>query len=98
MPARFGTSCSAGRITSRGSDATAPRTLIHVADDTLRYEAVQLQFIKNPPLDGAKVIAFVRARRGARLTGPDKLRIEAKLPAWQERAQAVKEILQSLAA
>jgi transcription-repair coupling factor (superfamily II helicase) len=62
------------------------------------HEAVQLQFIKNPPLDGAKVIAFVRARRNARLAGPDKLRIEAKLPLWQERSQAVKEILKSLAA
>jgi transcription-repair coupling factor (superfamily II helicase) len=62
------------------------------------HEAVQLQFIKNPPLDGAKVIAFVRTRRNARLAGPDKLRIEAKLPAWQERAQAVRDILRQLAA
>jgi transcription-repair coupling factor (superfamily II helicase) len=62
------------------------------------HEAVQLQFIKNPPLDGAKVIAFVKSRRGARLAGPEKLRIEAKLPAWQERAQAVREILKQLAA
>ncbi|HEX7249357.1 MAG TPA: transcription-repair coupling factor, partial [Burkholderiales bacterium] len=62
------------------------------------HEAVQLQFVKNPPLDGAKVIDFVRKRRGARLAGPEKLRVEAKLPAWQERAQAVKDILQQLAA
>jgi transcription-repair coupling factor (superfamily II helicase) len=62
------------------------------------HEAVQLQFIKNPPLDGAKVIEFIRKRKSARLAGPDKLRIEAKLPQWQERAQAVKDILKSLAA
>jgi transcription-repair coupling factor (superfamily II helicase) len=62
------------------------------------HEAVQLQFVKNPPLDGSKVIDFIRARRNARLAGPDKLRVEAKLPAWQERAKAVKEILQQLAA
>ena len=62
------------------------------------HEAVQLQFMKNPPLDGAKVISFVKSRRGARLAGPEKLRIDAKLPAWQERAQAVREILQQLAA
>jgi transcription-repair coupling factor (superfamily II helicase) len=62
------------------------------------HEAVQLQFIKNPPLDGAKVIDFIRKRKNARLAGPEKLRIEAKLPAWQERAQAVREILQQLAA
>ena len=62
------------------------------------HEAVQLQFMKNPPLDGAKVIAFIRGRRNARLAGPERLRVEVKLPAWQERAQAVKDILQQLAA
>ncbi|HEX4926563.1 MAG TPA: transcription-repair coupling factor [Burkholderiales bacterium] len=63
------------------------------------HEAVQLQFVKNPPLDGAKVIAFVQKKgRGARLAGPDRLRVEAKLPAWQERAQAVRDILRQLAA
>src|SRR5439155_679314 len=41
------------------------------------HEAVQLQFVKNPPLDGAKVIEFVRARRNARLTGPERIRVEA---------------------
>jgi transcription-repair coupling factor (superfamily II helicase) len=63
------------------------------------HEAVQLQFIKDPPLDGSKVIEFIRKRpRQARLAGPDRLRVEAKLPAWQERAQAVRDILQQLAA
>ncbi len=62
------------------------------------HEAVQLQFIKNPPLDGSKVIDFIRKRKNARLAGPDKLRVDAKLPAWQERAQAVRDILKSLAA
>jgi transcription-repair coupling factor (superfamily II helicase) len=63
------------------------------------HEAVQLQFMKNPPIDGAKVIDFIRKKgRSARLAGPEKLRVEAKLPAWQERAQAVKDILHQLAA
>jgi len=62
------------------------------------HESVQLQFVKNPPIDGAKVIEFIRRKgRAARLTGPDKLRVDAKLPAWQERAQAVRDILQQLA-
>jgi transcription-repair coupling factor (superfamily II helicase) len=63
------------------------------------HEAVQLQFIKNPPVDGARVIDFIRRKgRHARLAGPEKLRVDAKLPAWQERAAAVKDILQQLAA
>ena len=63
------------------------------------HEAVQLQFVKNPPLDSSKVIAFVQKKgRGARLAGPDRLRVEAKLPAWEERARAIKDILLQLAA
>jgi len=63
------------------------------------HEAVQLQFMKNPPIDGGKVIAYVQKKvKGARLAGPDRLRVDAKLPAWQERAQAVKDILMQLAA
>jgi transcription-repair coupling factor (superfamily II helicase) len=63
------------------------------------HEAVQLQFVKNPPIDGGKVIAFVQKKgKAARLAGPDRLRVEAKLAAWPERAQAVKDILFQLAA
>ena len=55
--------------------------------------------MKNPPIDGAKVIDFIRKKgRHARLAGPDSLRVDAKLPAWQDRAKAVQEILQQLAA
>jgi transcription-repair coupling factor (superfamily II helicase) len=61
------------------------------------HEAVQLQFVKNPPIDGAKVIAFIKRRGGAKLAGQDKLRIDMKLPAWQERGQAVRDILSQLA-
>jgi transcription-repair coupling factor (superfamily II helicase) len=63
------------------------------------HEAVQLQFVKNPALEPAKVIAFIQKKgRGARLAGPDRLRVDAKLPAWEERAKAVKDILLQLAA
>jgi transcription-repair coupling factor (superfamily II helicase) len=62
------------------------------------HDAVQLQFVKNPPIDGARVIAFIKRRSGARLTGQDRLRIEMKMPAWQERGQAVQDILKQLAA
>src|SRR6266702_1493423 len=44
------------------------------------HEAVQLQFIKNPPLDGAKVIEFIRKKgRQARLAGAARVElIDAK--------------------
>jgi transcription-repair coupling factor (superfamily II helicase) len=89
-PARALLECHLVRIAARA---------LGVARVDATHEAVQLQFVKNPPLDAAKVIEFIRRRgRSARLAGPEKLRVEAKLPAWQERAQAIKEILHQLAA
>jgi len=89
-PARALLECHQVRIAARP---------LGVARIDATHEAVQLQFIKNPPLDGAKVIDFIRKKgRHARLAGPEKLRVEAKLPAWPERAAAVKDILQQLAA
>jgi transcription-repair coupling factor (superfamily II helicase) len=89
-PARALLECHRVRIAARA---------LGVARVDATHEAVQLQFIKNPPIDGAKVIDFIRRKgRSARLAGPEKLRVEAKLPAWQERAQAVKDILHQLAA
>ena len=62
------------------------------------HEAVQLQFIKNPPIEAARVLAFIQKKgRQARLAGPEKLRVEAKLASWPERAAAVKDILNQLA-
>jgi transcription-repair coupling factor (superfamily II helicase) len=88
-PARALIECHRVRIAARP---------LGVARVDATHEAVQLQFVKNPPLDGAKIIEFIRRKgRAARLAGPDKLRVEVKMPAWQERAQAVKDILQQLA-
>jgi transcription-repair coupling factor (superfamily II helicase) len=89
-PARALLECHHVRIAARP---------LGVARVDATHEAVQLTFVKNPPLDGAKVIEFIRRKgRAARLAGPERLRVDAKLPAWQERAQAVKDILQQLAA
>ncbi|HEV7477858.1 MAG TPA: transcription-repair coupling factor, partial [Burkholderiales bacterium] len=88
-PARALLECHQVRIAARA---------LGVARVDATHEAVQLQFVKNPPLDGAKVIAFIKRRSGARLTGQDRLRVEMKLPAWQERGQAVQDILKQLAA
>jgi transcription-repair coupling factor (superfamily II helicase) len=89
-PARALLECHKVRIAARP---------LGVARVDATHEAVQLQFVKNPPLDGAKVIDFIRARgRAARLAGPERLRVERKMPLWQERAAAVKDILTQLAA
>ena len=62
------------------------------------HETLQLQFVKQPPIEAQKIIDFVQRRRGARLAGQDRLRLEAKMPGWRERAQTVRDVLAQLAA
>src|SRR5262245_11789150 len=88
-PARALLECHQVRIAARP---------LGVARVDATHEALQLQFAKNPPLDAQKIIAFIQKRRNARLAGQDKLRVEIKMPAWQERGQAVQDVLKQLAA
>ncbi len=60
------------------------------------HETVQLQFEKEPPIGAEKILAFVHRRRGARLAGPEKLRVPVRAPTWRERARAAREILAEL--
>ncbi len=66
------------------------------------HEAVVMQFGKDTidkgAVDGAKIIDLMQKRRNWRLAGPEKLRVEAKLPTWQERVQATKDAFKALAA
>jgi transcription-repair coupling factor (superfamily II helicase) len=71
---------------------------VGVARVDATHEAVQLQFVKNPPIDGARIISLVQRRKDLRLSGPQRLRLTAKMPGWPERAQAVKDLLGQLAA
>jgi len=62
------------------------------------HEALQLQFVPRPPIDAQKIIDFVQRRRGARLAGQDRLRLEAQMPEWRDRAHAARDVLRQLAA
>jgi transcription-repair coupling factor (superfamily II helicase) len=62
------------------------------------HEAALVQFVKQPPIDGAKIISLVHKRRDLRLSGPERLRLQAAMPGWPDRARAVRELLGQLAA
>jgi len=62
------------------------------------HEAVQLHFVKHPPIDAQRIIELVQSTPGARFAGPDRVRLEVKLPEWQQRGRAVKDLLRRLAA
>ncbi|MGH8751887.1 MAG: transcription-repair coupling factor [Burkholderiales bacterium] len=59
-------------------------------------EHIMLQFIPNPPLDAAKIIALIQHKRNYRLSGPDRLRIQAELPDVKVRVAAIKEAFSEL--
>jgi transcription-repair coupling factor (superfamily II helicase) len=88
-PAQALIECHALRIAARP---------LGVARVDATHEAALLQFVKQPPIDGAKIIALVQRRKDLRVSGPERLRLASKMPAWPDRARAVRELLGQLAA
>jgi len=62
------------------------------------HETLALQFGADAAVDRGRVIALVQGRPALRLSGPDRLRLEAKMPEWPQRAQAARELLGALGA
>ncbi|HEX7953718.1 MAG TPA: TRCF domain-containing protein, partial [Burkholderiales bacterium] len=60
-------------------------------------ETLVLQFIPNPPIDPAKIIRLVQTRKNFRLNGPDRLRIEVRMPDVAARTAQVRALLKDLA-
>jgi transcription-repair coupling factor (superfamily II helicase) len=60
-------------------------------------ETLILQFIPKPPIDSAKIIRLVQSRKNIKLSGPDRLRIEAGMPDVAARTAQVRAILRDLA-
>ncbi|MFO1206423.1 MAG: transcription-repair coupling factor [Burkholderiales bacterium] len=61
-------------------------------------DAVTIQFVRNPPIDPARIIQLIQSKRGYRLAGPDRLRVEAKLATVDARARRVREVFAELGA
>jgi transcription-repair coupling factor (superfamily II helicase) len=57
---------------------------------------IQLQFVPKPPVDAAKIMQLIQRERGYRLSGPDRLRIEAELPDVKARVAAIREAFSEL--
>ncbi|MEQ1879963.1 MAG: transcription-repair coupling factor [Burkholderiales bacterium] len=59
-------------------------------------ESVLLQFVPNPPIDPAKIIKLVQSRKGARFSGPDKIRVDITSADTPSRVARILELLKSL--
>jgi transcription-repair coupling factor (superfamily II helicase) len=61
-------------------------------------DVIQLQFSKTTPIDPARIIQLIQSGRGFRLAGPERLRVEGKLPGVPERVVRIRGIFQELGA
>ncbi len=59
-------------------------------------EAIQIQFVPNPPIDPMKIITLIQTKRQYKLSGPDKLRIELKYGDLAQRVLAIKHFFNEL--
>jgi transcription-repair coupling factor (superfamily II helicase) len=53
-------------------------------------EAIQIQFVPNPPIDPMKIITLIQSKRHYKLSGQDKLRIELKYGDVNQRVLAIR--------
>ncbi len=60
-------------------------------------ESIGLQFIKDPPIDPARIIQLIQTRSNFKLSGQDRLRVEGSHAQVSERVQRVRTIFRELA-
>ncbi len=59
-------------------------------------EAIQIQFVPNPPIAPMKIITLIQTKRQYKLSGQDKLRIELKYGDLAQRVLAIKHFFNEL--
>jgi transcription-repair coupling factor (superfamily II helicase) len=59
-------------------------------------DAIALQFVERPPLDGARFMQLLQRQRHWKLSGPSKLRVQTPSEGLAPRVQTVKELLKTL--
>ncbi|MFA6970629.1 MAG: transcription-repair coupling factor [Gallionella sp.] len=59
-------------------------------------DAIQIQFIQNPPIDPMKIITLIQSKRHIKMVGQDKLRIELKHEDLNQRVLAIRNFFNEL--
>ena len=59
-------------------------------------QAIQLQFVPNPPIDAGRIIKLIQSDRAFKLAGQDKLIWKKETSSLKERVVAVRELLKKL--
>lgn len=59
-------------------------------------DSIQVQFIPNPPVDAARIIALIQKSKEYKLSGPDRLKIQVQIPGVEQRVARVRSLLNEL--
>ena len=59
-------------------------------------DAIQLQFIERPPLDGARILQLLQRHRHWKLSGPSKLRVQTPSEGLAPRVQSIRDLFKTL--
>ena len=59
-------------------------------------DSIQVQFVPNPPLDPAKIVALLQRSRDYQLSGPDRLKIKTRSTGLRERVTRIKSLITEL--
>ncbi len=59
-------------------------------------DSLQLQFMPNPPVDHARIIALLQSGRDYRMNGPDRLRLQVAIPESRARVKRLTDIFREL--
>ncbi len=90
---RFGLPTTPVRALVESHRLRVMAALVGVAKIDAGLDAIQLQFIPNPPIDAARVIQLIQRNRHYKLAGPDKLKVIEALPDLEKRIGRVKSLL-----
>lgn len=56
-------------------------------------DAIQVQFIPDPPIEAGRIVALLQGSRDYQLSGPDRLKIKARLAGAGERVARIRKLI-----
>ncbi len=56
-------------------------------------DAIQVQFIPNPPVEAGRIVALLQGSRDYQLSGPDRLKIKTRLAGVEERVARIRKLI-----
>jgi transcription-repair coupling factor (superfamily II helicase) len=93
---RFGAAPEAARALLESHRLRIAARALGVARIDANGDSIQLQFIEQPPLDGARFMQLLQRHRHWKMSGPSKLRVQTPSEGLAPRAQSVKELFKLL--